>query len=133
MELDTSYNGSVALFRQPITPTAHYADNPLLRQPITPTTHYSDSPYFRQPIILLSKEFSLWHRGQENKQQSTKQLTANLADEVHELTIKCEWTQMFQKSMQLLHIWLLQYKVAQVCRVALGQFRTGQSHPMKRK
>jgi hypothetical protein len=27
--------GSVALFRQPITPTAHYSDNPLLRQPIT--------------------------------------------------------------------------------------------------
>jgi hypothetical protein len=27
---------------------------------------------------------------QENKQQSTKQLTANLADEVHELMMKCE-------------------------------------------
>ena len=36
--------GYVALFWQPITPTADYADNPLLRQPITPTTHYSDSP-----------------------------------------------------------------------------------------
>jgi hypothetical protein len=57
--IQPALNGSVALFRQPITPTAHYADNPLLRQPITPTTHYSDSPYFRQPIILLSKEFSL--------------------------------------------------------------------------
>jgi hypothetical protein len=36
-------NGSVALFRQPITPTAHYSDNPLLRQPITPTAHFSDN------------------------------------------------------------------------------------------
>jgi hypothetical protein len=32
-----------ALFRQPITPTAHYSDNPLLRQPITPTAHFSDN------------------------------------------------------------------------------------------
>jgi hypothetical protein len=32
--------GCVALFRQPITPTAHYSDNPLLRQPITPTAHF---------------------------------------------------------------------------------------------
>ena len=31
--------GSVALFRQPIMPTAHYSDSPLLRQPIIPTAH----------------------------------------------------------------------------------------------
>jgi hypothetical protein len=37
------YVGCVALFRQPITPTAHYSDNPLLRQPITPTAHFSDN------------------------------------------------------------------------------------------
>jgi len=48
---NSSINGSVALFRQPITPTAHYADNPLLRQPIAPTAHYSDNPLFRQPIF----------------------------------------------------------------------------------
>ena len=36
-------NGCVALFRQSITPTAHYSDNPLLRQPITPTAHFSDN------------------------------------------------------------------------------------------
>ena len=36
-------HGCVALFRQPITPTAHYSDNPLLRQPITPTAHFSDN------------------------------------------------------------------------------------------
>ena len=43
--------GSVALFRQPITPTAHYADNPFLRQSITPTAHYSNNPLFRQPTF----------------------------------------------------------------------------------
>ena len=48
--LITSFEGCVALFRQPITPTAHYSDNPLLRQPITPTAHYSDGPLLRQPI-----------------------------------------------------------------------------------
>jgi hypothetical protein len=60
-----------------------------------PTTHYSDSPLFRQPIFPTANNlaqqrifFMTW--GQENKQQSTKQLTANLADEVHELTMKCE-------------------------------------------
>jgi hypothetical protein len=36
-------DGCVALFRQPITPTAHFSDNPLLRQPITPTAHFSDN------------------------------------------------------------------------------------------
>jgi hypothetical protein len=39
----TNWIGCVALFRQPITPTAHYSDNPLLRQPITPTAHFSYS------------------------------------------------------------------------------------------
>ena len=43
-----------------IIPTAHNSDSPLLRhfgcvalfrQPITPTTHYSDNPLFRQPIV----------------------------------------------------------------------------------
>ena len=29
--------GCVGLFRQPITPTAHYSDSPLLRRPIFPT------------------------------------------------------------------------------------------------
>ena len=31
--------GCVALFRQPITPTAHYSDNPLFRQPIVLTAN----------------------------------------------------------------------------------------------
>jgi hypothetical protein len=48
--------GCIALFRQPITLTAHYSDNPLLRQPITPTAHFSTmqnrtqstNPWFNQ-------------------------------------------------------------------------------------
>jgi hypothetical protein len=42
-KIDAPNNGCVALFRQPITLTAHYSDNPLLRQPITPTAHFSDN------------------------------------------------------------------------------------------
>ena len=44
-------NGCVALFRQPITPTAHYSDNPLLRRPIFPTMQnrtQSTNPWFNQ-------------------------------------------------------------------------------------
>ena len=43
--------GCVALFRQPITPTAHYSDNPLLRQPIFPIMQnrtQSTNPWFNQ-------------------------------------------------------------------------------------
>ena len=44
-------NGCVALFRQPISPTAHYSDNPLLRRPIFPTMQdrtQSTNPWFNQ-------------------------------------------------------------------------------------
>jgi hypothetical protein len=44
------YHGVKSLFRQPISPTAHYSDSPFLRQPITPTAHFSDNPLFRHPI-----------------------------------------------------------------------------------
>jgi hypothetical protein len=43
--------GCVALFRQPITLTAHYSDNPLLRRPIFPTMQnrtQSTNPWFNQ-------------------------------------------------------------------------------------
>ena len=43
--------GCVALFGQPITPTAHYSDNPLLRRPISPTMQnrtQSTNPRFNQ-------------------------------------------------------------------------------------
>ena len=46
--------GCVALFRQPITPTAHYSDNPLLRRPIFPTMQnrtQSTNPWFNQVYL----------------------------------------------------------------------------------
>ena len=70
---------------------------------IIPTVHNSDSPLLRHFGLALFRQ--------------------PITPTAH----YCE------KSMQLLHIWLLQYKVAQVCLVALVQFRTGQSHPVKRK
>jgi hypothetical protein len=72
-----------------IIPTAHNSDSPLLRQPITPTAHYSDNPLFRQPIVptannLAQQRMFFMTSGPGKKQQSTKQLTANLADEIHD-------------------------------------------------
>jgi hypothetical protein len=49
------YKGVRSLFRQPISPTAHYSDSPLLRQPISPTTYYSvkSSIIILKPVVFL--------------------------------------------------------------------------------